>query len=148
MPAAGYDTYQRIQTETASPGQLIALLYDAMLRSLERAQAGLEQRDLETAHAPLLRAQDIVLELMASLDVDAAGEAGAIARQIAPLYEYMYRRLLDASLKKDVAAVKEVRRLVQPVRDAWITALETVSQHAAAAPAAHRGNGRKDGSRG
>lgn len=138
MQAAGYDTYQRIQAETSSPGQLIALLYDAMLRSLARAESGLEQRDIEGAHAPLLRAQDIVLELIASLDTDAAGEAGAIARQMAPLYEYMYRRLLDASLQKDVAAVREVRRLILPVRDAWTTALRGISQQAAAAPARAR----------
>ena len=44
---AGYHTYQRIQAETATPGQLIALLYDAMLRSLARAEGGLEERNLQ-----------------------------------------------------------------------------------------------------
>lgn len=136
MRASGYDAYQRVQAETSTPGQLIALLYDAMVRSLDRAKAGLDQHDLESAHAPLLRAQDIVLELISSLNVDDAGEAGAMARQLGALYEYMYRRLLDASVHKDAAAVDEVRRLITPVREAWSHALEELSRQAASAPVA------------
>lgn len=136
MRASGYDAYQRVQAETSTPGQLIALLYDAMVRSLDRAKAGLEQHDLESAHAPLLRAQDIVLELISSLNVDEGGEAGAMARQLGALYEYMYRRLLDASIHKDGAAVDEVRRLIMPVREAWSHALEELSRQAASAPVA------------
>lgn len=135
MRASGYDAYQRVQAETSTPGQLIALLYDAMLRSLDRAKAGLERRDLESAHAPLLHAQDIVLELIASLNMDDAGEAGTLARQMAPLYEYMYRRLLEASLKKDASAIDEVRGLVTPLRDAWANVLEQLSRQVASAPA-------------
>lgn len=131
MRANGYDTYQRVQAETSSPGQLIALLYDAMLRSLDRARHGLEERDLEAAHGPLLRAQDIVLELISSLNTDDKDDAGALASQLAPLYEYMYRRLVDANLHKDVEAVDEVRRLIVPVRDAWSNALEQLSRQAA-----------------
>jgi len=128
---AGYQTYQRIQTETATPGQLIALLYDAMLRSLARAEGGLEERNLQQTHEALLRSQDIVLELIASLDTDAQGDVGAMARQLAPLYEYMYHRLLDASIHKDVDAVREVRRLIVPVRDAWSHALGQFARDAA-----------------
>ncbi len=143
MRASGYDAYQRMQAETSTPGQLIALLYDAMVRSLDRAQTGLEQRDLETAQAPLLRAQDIVLELIASLNVEEDGDAGVMARQLAPLYEYMYRRLLEASIHKDVSAVGEVRRLIVPVRDAWSNALEQVSRQVAAAPGTQRMGGHR-----
>jgi flagellar protein FliS len=128
---AGYQTYQRIQTETASPGQLIAMLYDAMLRNLSRAERGIEDRDIELTHETLLRSQDIVLELIASLDTEAGGDVGAIARQLAPLYEYMYRRLIDASIHKDVEAVREVQRLIVPVRDAWSEALVQCARDAA-----------------
>lgn len=129
---AGYQTYQRIQTETATPGQLIALLYDAMLRNLSRAENGIAEHDLELTHETLLRSQDIVLELIASLDTEAGGDVGAMARQLAPLYEYMYRRLLDASIHKDARAIREVRRLIVPVRDAWSDALVQCARDAAA----------------
>ncbi|MCK9486269.1 MAG: flagellar export chaperone FliS [Dehalococcoidia bacterium] len=134
MHVSAHQTYRRMQTATATPGELISLLYDALVRNLSRAETGLEARDLEQAHAALLKAQDIVLELISSLDTGAEGDPGQMARQIAPLYEYMYHRLLDASLHKDVEPVAEVRRLVQPVRDAWRLALEQVAAQAAAAP--------------
>lgn len=126
--------YRRVQTATASSGELISMLYDALVRNLSRAESGLVGQDLEQAHDSLLRSQDIVLELISSLDTDAEGDAGTIARQLAPLYEYMYRRLLDASLHKDSAPVMEVRRLLEPVREAWRTALEQIATQAAASP--------------
>ncbi len=126
-----HQTYRRMQTATASPGELIALLYDALLRNLSKAERGLGASDVDEAHTAMLRAQDIVLELISSLDIDAEGEAGTIARQLAPLYEYMYRRLLDASLHKQAEPIAEVRRLVQPVREAWAHALEQLAQDAA-----------------
>lgn len=131
MHEAAYNTYLRMQTETASPGQLIVMLYDALLRNLSRAATGLEGHDIESAHRNLLRSQDIVLELMASLNVQADGEPGQVARQLAPLYEYMYRRLLDASLQKDAAPVHEVSRLITPMRHAWQQALESLAREAA-----------------
>lgn len=126
-------TYRRMQTATATPGELISLLYDALLRNLSRAEHGLEAHDLDEAHAAMLRAQDIVLELISSLDTDGEGEVGALARQLAPLYEYLYRRLLDASIHKQTAPLAEVRRLVEPVREAWMHALDQLAQDAAAA---------------
>ena len=131
---AAHQAYRRMQTATATPGELIALLYDALVKNLTRAERNLQAKDLEQAHEALLKSQDIVLELISSLDVSAAGEADQIARQIAPLYEYMYRRLLDASVHKDTEPVAEVRRLVMPVREAWRFALEQVATSAAAAP--------------
>lgn len=134
MQQSAHQTYRRMQTNTASPGELIGMLYDALVRNLTRAESGLEARDIEQAHQPLLRAQDIILELIASLDTQASGDSGQIARQLAPLYEYMYHRLLDASVTKDANPVAEVRRLVQPVREAWRNALEQVAAQAAASP--------------
>jgi len=131
---AAHQTYRRMQTSTASPGELIGMLYDALVRNLTRAESGLQTHDIEAAHQALLRSQDIVLELIASLDTDAEGGAGRIARQLAPLYEYMYHRLLDASMHKDTTPIAEVRRLVQPVREAWRGALEQIAYQAAASP--------------
>lgn len=133
MNQVAHNTYLRIQTETASPGQLIIMLYDALLRSLARAEDAIGRADIEAAHASLLRCQDITLELMASLDLEAVGEAGIMARQMAPLYEYIYRRTLDASLQKDVAPVQEVARLVVPLRAAWQAALESIASEAGGA---------------
>ncbi len=133
MNQAAQNTYLRIQTETASPGQLVIMLYDALLRDLARSEQALMRADIEGAHASLLRCQDVILELIASLDIAGEGEAGVLARQMAPLYEYIYRRTLDASLRKDVGPVQEVVRLVTPLRQAWQVALESLALEAGGA---------------
>ncbi len=127
MNQAARGAYLRIQTETASPGQLVVMLYDALLHSLTRAEEAIARAEVEDANASLLRAQDVVLELIASLNLDADDEAGAMARRIVPLYEYLYRRTLDASLRKDAAPLREAVRLVTPLRAAWQSALETLA---------------------
>ncbi len=122
MQSVGYGAYRRIQAETSSPAELILLLYDGLMKDLTQAEERLAQRDWEVAHVALVRAQEIVLELIASLDMN----AGDIARQLAPLYEYQYQRLLEANVRKDAGAVAEVIRLVTPLRNAWIAAIRNV----------------------
>lgn len=122
MQAVGYGAYRRMQAETSSPGELILLLYDALLNDLSQAHASLTTHDHETAHRALLRAQEIILELISSLDLS----AGEIARQLQPLYQYEYQRLLDANVHKDAGAVAEVISLVEPLRAAWVQAVQTV----------------------
>jgi flagellar protein FliS len=122
LTAVGYGVYRRIQTETSSPGELILMLYDALLNDLQHAESDLTQHHWEPAHTSLVRAQEIVLELIASLDMD----AGEIARQLAPLYEYQYQRLLEANVQKNPKPVTEVIGLVRPLREAWMNAVRKV----------------------
>ncbi len=126
MLPGGYHAYQRVQTETSSPGQLVVLLYEALLTDLQRADAALADGDSEMAHARLMRAQAIVLELGASLD----RSYGEIPEQLGALYGYAYRRLLDANLQKDRAAVVEVAALMRPLRDAWLQAVAAAGRPA------------------
>lgn len=131
MQPAGYQAYQRVQTETSSPGQLVVLLYEALLRDLQRAEVALHDADFETANDQLVHAQAIVLELSASLD----RSYGEIPEQLGALYGYAFRRLIDANVQKDAAAVAEVAALVLPLRDAW---LEAVRQAGHTAPRGER----------
>ena len=108
--------YRRQQVETASPGQLIVMLYDGCIRHCRAAQEAIAREDRDGAARHLLKAQDIVSELMASLNLEAGGE---IAIRLLRLYEYMYRRLVLANVRKDASAVQEVERLLVGLRDAW-----------------------------
>lgn len=122
MQAVGYGAYRRVQAETSSPGELIILLYDALLNDLTQAHDCLTSQHYEIAHRALIRAQEIILELISSLDLS----AGEIARQLQPLYQYEYQRLLDANVQKDAGAVAEVISLIRPLREAWVQAVQTV----------------------
>ncbi len=115
MQQSGYGTYLRVQTETSSPAQLIVLLYDALLANLQRAEASLAAGSNEDAHGTLVRSQEIILELMTSLDPS----AGEMAEQLAAIYEYAHHQLVRANLEKDGAFAAEVRELMWPIRDSF-----------------------------
>lgn len=128
-----YGAYRRVQTSTSSPPELVLLLYDALAADLQRAELDLQvPEEHERAHQRLVRAQEIVLELLASLDV----ETGEIAQQLDRLYHYMYGRLVEANVGKSLEAVREVTRLVAPLRSAWSQAMQ-------AGPASSNGSGRE-----
>lgn len=115
MQASGYGAYQRIQAETSSPGELVSLLYDALIKNLQRAELALREGDGEGSHGPLVRSQEIVLELIAGLNP----EAGELAGQLSDLYQYFYGRLVTANVQKTPAAVLEVLPMVERLRQAW-----------------------------
>ncbi len=121
MQPAGYNAYQRIQTQTSSPGQLVVMLYNALSNDLRRGEAALLRDDSEETHRALVRAQEIVMELMASLDME---QGTTLASQLSDLYQYFYSRLIDANVEKDVEAVREVASRITPLREAWIQAVQ------------------------
>jgi flagellar protein FliS len=119
-------TYQTQAILTASPGQLVLMLYDGALRYLALAHAALETdesdwRRFEIINRNLQRAQNIIAELRGTLNHEAGGE---VARNLAQLYDYYDRRLSLANCKKDVAPVIEVEGLLRELRDGWAEMLQ------------------------
>lgn len=114
-------TYQKQSVLTASPGQLVLMLYDGALRFMAQAResfqlAGDDPRRIEQIHTGLVRAQAILNELRANLDHAAGGE---FAANLDRLYDYYVHRLQEANLRKDEAPIAEVERLVRSLRDGW-----------------------------
>src|SRR5256885_434582 len=96
-----YQQYQRMQAETASPGELVLMMYNGAIRFLNLSKKRIEAKDVGAANDTLLRAQEIVLELMVSVDV----ATGPVARNLFDLYEFMHRHLVQANVRKDVAMI-------------------------------------------
>jgi flagellar protein FliS len=111
-------SYKETQIKTATPGKLILMLYDGAIRQLNQALEDMseEHRRYDSISNCLIKAQDIIAELMVSLDFDRGGE---IAKNLFGLYVFMNRRLLDANIKKDKAYVEEVKGLLLELRGAW-----------------------------
>lgn len=113
-------TYQAQAVMTASPGQLILMLYDGALRFLGHARDAFQLPDdtpkrIELIHTNLSKAQNIIAELQASLNHD----AGDHAKNLDRLYDYYLRRLFEANVRKQVEPVIEVEKLVRTLRDGW-----------------------------
>jgi flagellar secretion chaperone FliS len=100
---------------TASPQQLLVMLYDRLALDLERGEDALVRGDRETAGEQLKHAQEIVLELRATLKVE-VWEGGP---RLAALYVWLVGELIQANLKGDVRRVRDCRKVVEPLRDAW-----------------------------
>lgn len=114
---------------TASPGQLVLMLYDGALTALQSAKQAFDGPDenprrIEAINQQLLKAQNILLELQAGLNLEAGGE---FAQTMYRLYDYYGRRLLEANVHKRVEPVIEVERLVRELRDAWAEMLNRKS---------------------
>ena len=113
-----YEAYAQQATTTASPAQLVLMLYDGALARIEAARDALDRSsaDLETAHEALTRAQRIVRELQVTLDHERGGD---VAKNLAGLYGYALDQLVDANVRKTVAPLDEAAATIRPLRDAW-----------------------------
>ena len=105
------DRYLQDSISTASPAKLLLMLYDRLVLDLIKGEDALRGGAREEAHERLTHAQEIVLELRTSLDVDAWSGAPALAN----LYGWMLTELIGAN----TAAAAACRALVEPLRDAW-----------------------------
>lgn len=117
MPQAHpYSAYTRTNVNTADQRQLILMLYDGAIRNARKGIAKIEARDFEAAHNYLIRARQIVSELLATLRPEKAGEIG---QNLKRLYVYLFQRLAEANLMKDVSLVEEAIQILSTLREAW-----------------------------
>lgn len=113
--------YQASSVETvvqdASPHQLIVLLFDGLLQSVNHASGALQRKDVAAFGLQIRRAVRILDEgLKGGLDMERGGE---IATNLRALYDYCVRRLTQANLHNDGAALAEVASLIAPVAESW-----------------------------
>jgi len=108
---------------SATPAQLVTMLYDRLLLDLARAEAAQVSEDWPTASASLVHAQDIVAELSSSLDVT-AWKGG---NDLLAIYAYLTKQLIAANVAHDVELTRECSRLLGPLRWAWLAAAQNLT---------------------
>lgn len=124
-PADVLNKYREMEIQTSSPQQLILLLYDEAIKCLKKAKIKVEDEDMEETNQLLLKTEKIIGELMSSLNL----EVGKVATGWFSLYEYMHWRLIQANLERKSELIQEVLLLLQPLREAWIKAMEEVNEN-------------------
>lgn len=107
--------YTNHSAQTATPGQLVVMLYDGFLRFSAQAKAAIERGDMGEAGQKLTRAQDIVTELRVSLDMT----QGQVAQNLASIYDYVGERLVAARLSRQGDEIAEAMRCMGDLRSAW-----------------------------
>lgn len=119
MSALAHQKYQQNQVNTASPGELTLMLYKGALRFINASITAVEKKNIEDASNFNLRAQDIIRELMVTLNFDYA-----LSKQLVSLYDYMLRRLIEANVKKDTEILIEVRGFCEELATTWAEAMK------------------------
>lgn len=108
--------YQAQTVETASPAKLISLLYDGALAAVAAACSAIDAHETEAAHNQLIKAQAIVTELSASLNME---DGGQVARSLADLYDFCATGLVEANVSKSKDRLAPVTQVLTELRDAW-----------------------------
>ena len=112
--------YQKNQIETASPEQVLILLYDGAIQFLIKAQTALDEKKFERFYNSIVSCQRIILEFMDTLDMEVGGE---LAKNLYKLYEYLYNTLDTVNIKKDRAKMEEVLKHLKALRETWQKAI-------------------------
>ena len=114
--AAAPNAYRQNSVLTASPAQLVVMLYDGAHRFLFQAAHALREGDIAQMNNRMQRAEAILAELRGTLNHEQGGE---IAGRLEAIYAFCQRHLLEARIKKDPERIEQVMKLLAELRDAW-----------------------------
>ena len=111
--------YQQTQVMTASPMELIIMMYDECITTLDRADKAFELEGgdrIQALNNTVLHAEDIIAELAVSLDMEKGGE---IAKNLHRLYDFMIYHLSQGNINQNRKCIADVRKMMAEMREAW-----------------------------
>jgi flagellar secretion chaperone FliS len=115
--------YKQNAVFTATPEELTLMLYDGAIKFINIAKLNIEKGDVVKAHEAIIRAEDIVIELNASLNMDYE-----ISKNLRSIYDFMMEKLVDGNIKKEVKPLDEALELLTDLRDTWKEAIKQVKK--------------------
>lgn len=122
IQASMRNKYFENSIQTATPAQLLIMLYDGAIRFSKIGIDAIHKKDYPVANENLGKVQSIMNELIVTMDRNSS-----IAKTLLPLYQYMNTQLVQANLKKDAALVEEVLGYLTELRETWIQASKSIS---------------------
>ena len=134
MNANVAQNYLRTKVMTATPEQLQLMLYDGALRFGEQARVALQERRFEDSYRLISKTQKIITELSVTLKPDVAPE---MCKKLLALYNFVYRKLIDANIEHELAPMDEALNILRYQRETWAMLLDQLGKKKAAAAANH-----------
>lgn len=117
--------YFRNAVLTASQEQLHLMLYDGAIRFAKMGTRGIEEENWEDAFNGFSRAQKIVLEMLNSLNYEVDRP---LCERMAGLYNFIYGRLVEASIQRDVKIGGEALKLLEYQRETWVLLMDKIAE--------------------
>lgn len=116
--------YLKTQVMTASPEMLQLMLWDGAIRFAEQGKDAILRKDIEGSYKMLLKAQKIIMEMSNSLRREINPD---LCEKLSALYNFMYRRLVDANVQKDPAFVDDALKVMRHQRETWVMLMEKLA---------------------
>ena len=116
MYCNGIQSYRKTNVITSDPGALIIMCYEGAIDSLKLAKQKIKEKNYEEKGKAIIKAQDIIEELICSLDFE---KGAGIANNLESLYKYMLNRIVQGDLNKDVKPIDEVIGMMSVLLSAW-----------------------------
>ena len=111
------NAYRKASVNTLDQNKLIVMLYDGAIKQAGFAVEHIKKNEIEKAHNALVKAKNIVSELMSSLNMEKGGE---VAKNLKSLYAFMFSQLIEANMNKESKPIVTVIGLLKELREAWI----------------------------
>jgi len=118
-----YQQYKENSVYTSTPEELTFMLYNGLVRFIMQGKLAIDEKDIQKANESIIRAQDIISYLQSTLDINYD-----ISKNLASIYDYMHRRLLEANVSKDKDILDEVLGFAKDLRDTWAQAMKLAKQ--------------------
>lgn len=115
--------YKQNTVFTATKEELTLMLYEGAIKFINIGKINIENKDTVKSHEALMRAQDIVIELNASLNMDYE-----ISKNLRSIYDFVLEKLVDGNIEKDIAPLDEALEILQDLRDTWKEAMQEVKK--------------------
>jgi flagellar protein FliS len=115
--SSSIDQYRKSAVSSASPLQLVVMLYDGALRFMEAGKHAMQKGDVFAQNDNLTKAERIVGELLATLDMEKGGE---VAKNLFSLYTYVYNTLVEANIEDKPEKVDECVAIMSDLRESWM----------------------------
>ncbi len=125
MSGTSTNAYLRDAVMTATPEQLQLMLYDGAVKFALQGKDALVAKDYEQSCEKLGRAQAIILEMQNGLRREVSPE---LCDRMAAIYNFLYRKLVDASVQKDTTCIDDAVKILRYQRETWVMLMEKVAQ--------------------
>lgn len=111
--------YQNNSIQTASPAKLTLMLYDGAIKFCNIAKEGIHENDIQKASNNIIKAERIIAELRGTLD-----KKYPVAKDFDLVYDYIYRKLVEANIGKSEEALEEALKYTREMRETWVEVMQ------------------------
>jgi len=110
-----YNTYKKHDVTMAHPLELIVMLYNGCIKQLKLTRMAMNDQKFEKANITSQKAQDIIIELMRSLDL-----SYEISKELINLYEFLHREIMQINVSKNIESIEPLVEILTNLRDTWV----------------------------